>query len=237
MPDTCLHTADSLWPEILLGQQLVFGLLGKAFYSYCDRVWLQSLADNDVFCSIPFGGQQTDTRQGQKVLVTWCEEQRGGMTDAAYESLCADYTRLFVASGPSYTPPWESIYFSDDQLTFERQTEQVRSWYRRYCLEPEKMYQEPDDHIGLELSFVGHLAGLARAAHQEEDRRAFYALLDAQHNFLQEHLLRWAPQWCHRACEKAQNLFYTGVSLVSKGALEELTLVIRDSCMVIRDAR
>ncbi|MBO2519906.1 MAG: molecular chaperone TorD, partial [Firmicutes bacterium] len=40
----------------------------------------------------------------------------------------------------------------------------MRNWYARYGLVAEKKGQEPDDHVGLELEFVAHLAGLALEA-------------------------------------------------------------------------
>ena len=214
-------TKQSL-PEILLGEQLVFSLLGRALYTYDDHGWFQSLANDDVFRDIPFSANQPDTQAGQTALIAWSGEQRDGMSDEAFDALRADFTRLFVATGPTYTPPWESVHFNDERLNFEAQTVQVRAWYRRYGLEPEKLHSEPDDHIALELTFVGHLAGLAFAANQEKDLQSVDEIFTAQQNFCEEHLFRWAPSWCDRVAEHAHTLFYQGIALVAKGALREV---------------
>ena len=159
-------------------------------------------------------------------MVRWSEENQHGLTEEAYTALRADYTRLFVMPGPFFSPPWESVYCNADRLTFQEQTAAVRSWYRRYGLEPEKLHQEPDDHIALELSFISHLAGLALKACQEQDTSTFQGLLNAQRSFLRDHLLHWAPQWCARVAVKADTLFYRGIALVAKGALKALDEVL-----------
>lgn len=217
---------DPHWPDVLLAEQLTFGLLGKALYRCEDRGWLSSLLLEDLFGEIPFGGRQSETREGRDILLSWCLQFAEGLSDERFDELRHDFTRLMVVPGPAFSPPWESVYFNDEQLTFQDQTVQVRAWYRFFGLEPEKLHQEPDDHISLELLFVGHCAGLARCALEEGDRKAFQDMLSAQRSFLEEHLLTWAPAWCHRVAAQAHTLFYRGIALLAAGALRELAEIL-----------
>ena len=209
--------------ETLAGEMLLFNLLGKAFHAAPNREWLDALVKDDIFAESPFGGAQPDTRAGLALLQTWNRVNRDGISDAALESLQAEYTRLFIGPGPVVAPPWESVSFSEERLLFQRETFQVRAWYARFDLTVPNPHREPDDHIGLELSFVAHLAELALQAIQAHEEEGFQEALEAQRRFLAEHVFRWGPGWCSRVKAASANEFYCGLALVTRGALSELS--------------
>jgi TorA maturation chaperone TorD len=99
----------------------------------------------------------------------------------------------------------------------------VRDWYARFGLTVPNLHREPDDHIGLELSFVAHLAELALQAIQTHNEEGFSEVLEAQRRFLAEHLFRWGPGWCSRLEATSDSEFYRGLTLVTCGALSELS--------------
>ena len=209
--------------ETLAGEMLLFNLLGKAFHAAPNREWLDALVKDDIFAESPFGGAQPDTKAGLALLQAWNRANRDGISAAALESLQAEYTRLFIGPGPVVAPPGESVYFSEERLLFQRETFQVRAWYARFKLAVPNLHREPDDHIGLELSFVAHLAELALQAIQAHEEEGFQEALEAQRRFLAEHLLRWGPGWCSRVEAASTNEFYSGLALVTRGALSELS--------------
>jgi TorA maturation chaperone TorD len=98
----------------------------------------------------------------------------------------------------------------------------VRAWYKRFGLESEKIYQEPDDHIGLEMVFLSHLAGLGARALTEQDRDRFEELLNAQHEFMEEHLGAWVLPWCSQVKQHAKTDFYMGLAYLIRGAIVTL---------------
>lgn len=216
------------YPSMLAGEMALFGLLAKALLSYGDRNWIQSLVNNDVFSHIPFAATRADIVDGQSVLMSWSETNKGGMSDAHYEDLNTDYTQLFTTTfGQCYAPPWESVYCNENQLLFQDQTAQVRDWYRKYGLESGFIYQEPDDHIGLELSFLAHLAALALDARLQDNNELFLQCMDAQREFLSEHTLVWVHHWCDRAISMARTDLYRGLVLLARGALCELAALLK----------
>ena len=208
----------SNWNEVLTGEMLVFGLLGKAFYDYPEKAWLQSLIESDVFSEAPFAGEDKDVVAALGELQAWSNENRAGLSNEAFEAMGIDYTRLFIGPGTVLTPPWESVFFSEERLTFQESTLHVREWYRRFGLEMKKLHNEPDDHIGLELEFLAHLAKLGVAATQGTEQSPT-EVLDAQRAFLTEHVLTWAPVWCGQVYDKARSKFYRGIALMTRGAL------------------
>ncbi len=208
--------------DTLAGESLTFGLLGRLLYRYPDRAWLQFLADEGVFSDVPFASKQPDMAAGLALMQDWASDSAGGMAEEAFERLRADYTRLFIGPDRVLAPPWESVHLSVDRLLFQEQTLEVRAWYQRYGLAAARLHSEPDDHIGLELAFLSHLAMLGTDAIERQKHTELAELLDAQQSFLSDHPLKWAPAWCDAVATHAQTTFYRGIALMVRGALLEL---------------
>lgn len=220
-----VETKNTDWNPILIGEILTLGLLGKAFYVYPEKEWIRSLIDGDVFSEAPFANEQPDVIAALDMLRAWSEKNRD-LSAAAFDEICVDYTRLFIGPGIVIAAPWESVHFSEERLTFQVQTLQVREWYRRFGLQAEKLYQEPDDHIGLQLEFLAHLARCALAAMEQKDNLELEKLLKAQHDFMTEHPIKWAPQWFDLVAENAHTDFYRGMARLGKGALLETAALL-----------
>jgi TorA maturation chaperone TorD len=208
--------------SLLLGQSLVLGLLGKLLYTYPEPSMLGTVLDDELYAEIPFGDAQADVISGLSSVRAWFQENMQSGEDELLEGLRADYTRLFVGPGRVLAPPWESVYFSKERLTFQEQTLQVRQCYARFGLQCEKLYNEPDDHIGLELAFTAHLSSLAAQAIERVDQKALADIFDAQRSFLSEHLLTWAAGWCAHVLQESRTGFYPGIALMVRGVLAEL---------------
>jgi TorA maturation chaperone TorD len=86
-------------------------------------------------------------------------------------------------------------------------------------LQTERFNREPDDHIGLELIFVAHLATMALNSMELNDQSAAEKYLQAQREFLFEHLLRWGPAWARLVNKHAETDFYRGLAHLTYGAL------------------
>jgi TorA maturation chaperone TorD len=208
--------------EALTGEMLFVGLLGRLLYSVPDREWYQLLLDEGVFAELPFGEGQPDVEAGLALVQSWQRTAGSPLSAQAFSELQADYTRLFAGPGKLLAAPWESVYFSEERLLFQAQTLDVRAWYHRYGLEVAVGRQEPDDHIGLELAFLSHLAGLTVHAFKSPNSHTPASLLAAQRDFLQAHLLCWGPAWCQQVEAHARTDFYRGLARMLRGTLKLL---------------
>ena len=218
---------NAVWSTRLTGETLLFSLLGKILYQIPAQEWLQPLVDNEVFTEAPFAETQPDVLKGLALLEKWSHAyQQDSQSNDLFKELQVDYTNLFTGMRKFPVAPWESVYFSDERLVFQTQTMDVRAWYRRYGLEVQKLHQEPDDHIGLELMFIAHLAQLALAALEAGKELEFEQALDAQRGFLSKHISQWVPLWCEQMLEYARTDFYRGLTLVIRGALLELGRIL-----------
>lgn len=209
----------------LTGELLLFGLLGKLFYENPEQSMLQQLVDEEIFSDVPFAGTQEEVVQGLALLQTWAQEFSEA-PEARTLDVKADYTRLFVGTSTLPLSPWESVYYSEERLLFQESTMDVRRWYQRFGLEPINLRKEPDDHIGLELAFMAHLAQRGLMALENGDELALNDALDAQRGFARRHLLVWVPLWCAQMIEYARTPYYKGLAQVLRGALDELALFL-----------
>jgi TorA maturation chaperone TorD len=208
--------------QTLTGEILFLSVLSRLIYTYPDgeaHEWINSLIDEQTFSEVPYAADQEAVIKGIEMLKKLGKDE---LTDEAFKEIRDDYSRLFIGIGKVLAPPWESVYFNENHLLFRKQTLQVRNWYRRFGLELEKLHKEPDDHIGLEMSFVAYLAKLALQAFEDQEKEKFEELLEAQRQFLAEHLLAWGHLWCRLVIEHAETDFYKGLAFLTQGALTTL---------------
>lgn len=214
------------WTEILVGEVLICSMLSRFFYISPQKEWLQTLIDEEVFAESPFGSGQSDVDAGFALLQEWSAENAGGLSQAAFDAIETDYMHLFVGPKKIFAPPWESFYRNKDHLLFQKETLQVRNWYRRFGLEVERLYNEPDDHLGIEFSFLAHLAKLALHALESGDQPRFSKLINVQLDFIRTHMSRWVPGWAVDVEANARTPFYMGLAQMACGVLEEIPFVL-----------
>lgn len=121
--------------------------------------------------------------------------------------------------GPAgrWPPPWQSCYTDPDGLLFGSDTLAARGWYRRYGLEFDAKNREPDDHIGLMLSFLAVLADRERAlleAGQPTER-----IEEDQLVFIERHPATFVGRWAE-ACAESTGFLYAGLALLAQAAVE-----------------
>jgi TorA maturation chaperone TorD len=211
--------------ERLAGELLLFGLLGKLLYNQPAQDELRALIEDEVFAEAPFANEQPDVAAGLALLQQWAESCPDDLGPIMGD-LQADWTRLFAGGGLAPIAPWESVYYTEERVLFGESTLDVRAWYRRFGLELANLHHEPDDHIGLELLFIAHLAHMALAALEEGDEGALARALQGQRDFARQHLFVWAPTWCEQMVRLAHTDYYRGLALVVRGALAGLARLL-----------
>lgn len=153
-------------------------------------------------------------RQGLELvrptLSGWCSEFN--------REVVADFNRLFVGPDKLLAPPYESVYLSDTALVMQEATLAVRAAYRQAGLVINRLYAEPDDHIGLEMEFLCYL--LARAIHAKHSRQQ-KAFLDLYESFMGSHLLRWGYDFSRAVLENARTGLLQGIGFCLYGFLQE----------------
>lgn len=226
------HNQQTEWTSLLTGEMLLFRLLGKVLYAEPEWNQIPALFDQDVFSESPFAADQPDVERGLTLLRSWGQQAFHYPNEETLKALKDDYLQLFIGVDWVQAPPWESVYFNERRLLFQEQTLQVRDWYLKYNLLPEHLNNEPDDHIGLEMAFLSHLAELGLDALDHQDQHTFDELLQAQRDFASQHFLRWVPMWCDLTEKNAKTEFYRGLACLVRGAMLELSTQLEIEILV-----
>lgn len=158
----------------------------------------------------------------------------GGDTDAGLSELAAskeagedasvirrDHNLLYGVLARADIPPYESVHRGTEGLVFDEETLEVRQAYRQLGLRAPHLNKEPDDHIGLEFSFIAQsclraLDALDRDSISDAERAYAIGV-----SFMREHILQWAPLMLEQAAEKTRTRFYRGVMYLSLGAIAD----------------
>ncbi len=135
------------------------------------------------------------------------------------ESLVEDYNALFFGPITIHAMPWESVHLSSTGSLFTEETLAVRACYKKYGLALEKKNQEPDDFLGAEFGFVGHLFSLIL---EEKDSRKKEEIERDLKDFLKNHLLLWGYESLSRVVEKGETSFYKNFGRIGLLILEDL---------------
>lgn len=144
--------------------------------------------------------------------------------DAQLE-LAADFCDLFLKSDRDSALPYASVY-TDKGLLNGKPAQQMRELLGAHGVKVEQNLNEPEDHLAIQLDFLAHLA---ISANQIEHSAQLSLALQAQSDFISQHLLTWLPAFAERCTQfDAFGLYSTAARLAlafiqqDKHCLDEL---------------
>ena len=126
-----------------------------------------------------------------------------------------EYMTLFVGPADPKAPPWESLYRCSEGTLFGAPTILVREAMKEFGFEIAAKYQQPEDHLGLELML---LAVASEQAAELEDE-AYYEQLQRQADFILAHPLSWVHDLEERTMVPGTSGFYTYILRLISGVL------------------
>ena len=132
--------------------------------------------------------------------------------------------------------PWESYDLDENNRLFTDSTREVRAAFRAHGLEFEKKNREPDDHIGLMLSFLAVLAGREAEAVEAGDEETARSLQKDQADFIDNHVLTFVDEWAAAMAEKSDSDFYAGMALLACGLVKERRAQLEEKLSGSEDA-
>lgn len=116
--------------------------------------------------------------------------------DAQLE-LAADFCDLFLKSDRDSALPYASVY-ADQGLLNGKPAQQMRELLGAHGVKVEQNLNEPEDHLAIQLDFLAHLA---ISANQIEHSAQLSLALQAQSDFISQHLLTWLPAFAERCTQ------------------------------------
>lgn len=106
--------------------------------------------------------------------------------------------------------PYETFYTREDQKIETGGANPVTDMYSAYdfMVDFEAARTISADHIGVELEFMHHLAEAELKALENDDKNAVKNLREIQKEFLNKHLLKWAPLYLINVKYEARTPLY-----------------------------
>lgn len=136
----------------------------------------------------------------------------------ALDQLAVDYAAIYL-TGAYGASPCESVWTDDDHLACQDAMFALRQIYAAAGLAAEDWRRRPDDHLVLQLLYIAH--ALRRSGGPEELRR-LAAMLD-------EHLLRWLPDFATRVAARAETPFFAVLGRLTFAWCEQLRDLLAES--------
>jgi TorA maturation chaperone TorD len=120
---------------------------------------------------------------------------------ATLDRLAADYAAIYL-TGAYGASPCESVWLDEDRLVCQAPMFALRELYAAAGLVATDWRKRPDDHLVLQLLYLAHAL---RSVEGADDLRRLAAMLD-------EHLLRWLPDFAARVAQRCEQPFFAGLA-------------------------
>jgi len=127
--------------------------------------------------------------------------------------------------------PYETFYTREDQKIETGGANPVTDIYSAYnfMVDYEVSRTISADHIGVELEFMHHLVEAEQKALEENDAKAVAELKGIQHEFLNKHLLNWAPMYLiNMKFEARTPLYYDAAEMALEFLLSDNEYLVKE---------
>lgn len=126
------------------------------------------------------------------------------------EVINPDYVNLAIL----HLIPYETFYTREDQMIETGGANPVTDIYSSYdfMVDYEISRTISSDHIGVELEFMHHLCVAEKKALEDGDEKAVKELREGQYEFLNKHLLKWAPMYLINVKYEARTPLYYDIA-------------------------
>ncbi len=189
--------------------------LRKNLYAFLHRMYVEEppneLTEDLVNNRVPIPDLKSlneDMAEGFKMLEKFMKASKDMVK--IHEKLTDEYTRLFLGPGSPSIPPYESMYIDGEMMG--PSLLKLKKDYRNAGIAKSKEYMEPEDHIAFELKFMQYLC--EEMLKNGECRSKCSAL---QKKFMEDHLLKWVPDFCDDLYKSEKSDFYKGIAKITKG--------------------
>lgn len=196
--------------EILRDRCSSYQFLARIYRQEVSLVLLQELAAVKGF------GQAEGAGEGEQLLGRFIASLASRPLDRVQQELAVDYAALFLNAGEHPVAPYESVYTSPEHLVMQQARDEVVREYESEGLARLESFNEPEDHIALELEFMAHLCHRTEQLLEAGESQSAAQCVEKQAQFLTQHLAVWVPQLCEQVRQAHPGDFYLGVAQLTQ---------------------
>ena len=173
-----------------------------AFYGYFSKIFREPVKEDFIGLTEQFLphferlAEFTDTDRTQKAIdgikkyIT--AEKSLTNKDEYLDDLNRQFTSTYLL-GRTSVPTSASVYLSPDKLLKGDAWEKVCKVYRARGFKMPESFNEPEDHIAMELLYLKKLSDLMIDLIDRSETDKTEEILKEQKTFIEEHMLTWIP--------------------------------------------
>ena len=178
------------------------------FYALTSRLLLKE-ADEELLELI----EKEGVREFFNNFLEWDVYKNSDREKLLYEHLNVDYTDI----GILHLVPYESFYTRDDAMIESGGENTALQFYDRFdfVVEKDKARVISPDHIGVELEFMYEMIKAQRKALEDENEKSSKELCELQLEFMDKHLIAWAPLYLINVINEASTPFYHDAAMIT----------------------
>ncbi len=211
--------------EAATGRADVYGFLATMLNERPDMAFvhnLRSAGGKFIRALAREASLQGEAALGFREMARFVEESEDRAESAVEQDLAVDWTKLFRGVSPAFgpVPPYEASFISSERSEVEL-IQEVNDFYHANGLEINSDYNNRPDYLGLEFSFLAHLAEAETRALAEGCTAEAQSAHDAARRFLVEHLVLWADKYIANAMGYAETGFYRGFLRLCRAIVTE----------------
>jgi len=209
----------------------VYEMLSGFYLELPDQKMVNSVFDPDFdrkLSTVASVFEIGEMKKGLKLISKFISSFKNESQEEILRQIAVDRTRLFhgISEKQSPPPPYES-YYREQRLSGETSADVYRFYCRLGVTLPEGWTDAPD-YLGIEMDFMRLLCQGEEEAWLNHQPEKALVLLRTSADFLNEHLLKWAPRFLEKMYEMAILDFYRGLAKLTSGFLRYDIHVIED---------
>jgi len=203
-------------------RRCVYEMLSGFFLELPDQKTVNSIFAPDFDSRLSTVASVFETgeiREGLSLISKFISSFKNESQEEILKRMSIDRTRLFrgISEKHSPPPPYESFY--REQRPSGETSADVCRFYSRLGVTLLEGWTESPDYLGVEIDFMRLLCLGEEEAWLNHQPEKALKLLRASADFLNKHLLKWAPRFFEKMVEMADLDFYRGLAKLTSGFL------------------
>ena len=198
----------------------VYHFLARCFGQRPDDAFVQRLLSPRTrqLLRNALGDNASAVLDGLQLINRFLDDHHNTTQNDLGEKLSVDFTKLTRGLHEGYgpAPPYESVW-KGEAMVMGPTTQRVVQFYQKAPLSI-SLWNQPPDHIANELRFMALLCEQEKQS-WACNRNQVLSWLRLEKEFLEVHLLTWAPSYLAEAAAQAQTDFWRGVARLSSSFL------------------
>lgn len=207
-----------------------------AFYRFMGSALLHEFTDEQIGQLRAFGDLEADSDETRQAVADIRRYLARAGADPRTD-LAVDYARVFLSAGVYdglTAEPYESVFTSDEHLLMQDARDDVVRRYRRFGVDVDPALRMPEDHLGLELDFMGILAERTAQALAAENLAQALELVEAQRSFLADHVLNWIDDLMEKVDEFAALPLYPALMRLARSFMADDEALLAEVASALR---